>query len=227
MPNVNPKGGLPQKTSAGVGSNICDGTQSHTASTSRWKCTVAFGCPVVPDVNASRHGSSRRGLDVLERQRVASGKAVELARILHSEADDPAERRRVSRPRLELGAQPGVADCDLNARLPRDHCQLARTQERHRGHRYATRLHNRVPARHEHRVVWGAQQNARSGHDTEVLHQCVRDLVRALQQLLVCPSTKARDEGGPAAMALGHGSVQQTAGAVHALGILQAGQIKA
>ena len=32
---------------------------SHIAITSRWKCIVAFGSPVVPDVNASMQTSSR------------------------------------------------------------------------------------------------------------------------------------------------------------------------
>ena len=55
---MNASGGVPTKTSSGVGANDDGGNVSHTASTSRWKCIVPFGRPVVPDVNAIMQTSS-------------------------------------------------------------------------------------------------------------------------------------------------------------------------
>ena len=57
-PNVNASGGLPVKISSGVARSIERGQQSHAASTSRWKCIVPLGVPVVPDVNAMSAVSS-------------------------------------------------------------------------------------------------------------------------------------------------------------------------
>jgi hypothetical protein len=46
------------KTSPAAGRSTCGGQQRHIAITSWWKCIVAFGSPVVPEVNASRQVSS-------------------------------------------------------------------------------------------------------------------------------------------------------------------------
>ena len=51
-PNVKASGGLPVKMSSGVARSTDRGQQSQLAITSRWKCIVPFGWPVVPDVNA-------------------------------------------------------------------------------------------------------------------------------------------------------------------------------
>ena len=49
---------MPQNTSSAVARSTDRGNRSHIASTSRWKCIVPFGDPVVPEVNAIRATSS-------------------------------------------------------------------------------------------------------------------------------------------------------------------------
>ena len=57
-PNVNAIGGVPQTMSSFAILMTERGKQSHMAITSRWKCTVPFGLPVVPEVKAMSAGSS-------------------------------------------------------------------------------------------------------------------------------------------------------------------------
>src|SRR2546426_7535001 len=57
-PNVKASGGLPQKISSAAGMRQERGKQSHIAITSRWKCTVPLGLPVVPEVKAISATSS-------------------------------------------------------------------------------------------------------------------------------------------------------------------------
>ena len=57
-PKVKASGGVPVKTSSAVGFSTWAEKVSAIASTSRWKCMVALGRPVVPDVKASRATSS-------------------------------------------------------------------------------------------------------------------------------------------------------------------------
>ena len=51
-------GGLPMKMSSAVGRSTCGGQQAQAAITSRWKCIVPLGWPVVPEVKAIRQVSS-------------------------------------------------------------------------------------------------------------------------------------------------------------------------
>ena len=57
-PKVNASGGEPVKRSSASRCSDVRGEQSQIASTSRWKCIVPFGSPVVPDVNAISATSS-------------------------------------------------------------------------------------------------------------------------------------------------------------------------
>ncbi len=57
-PNVNASGGVPVKISVGRGWTTCLENVSAMARTSRWKCMVALGLPVVPEVVASTATSS-------------------------------------------------------------------------------------------------------------------------------------------------------------------------
>ncbi len=57
-PKVKAYGGVPANTSSVVGRSRKRENVSAFASTSRWKCMVAFGRPVVPEVNASSATSS-------------------------------------------------------------------------------------------------------------------------------------------------------------------------
>ncbi len=57
-PKVKASGGLPMKMSSGFGRSTCGGQQAQAAITSRWKCIVPLGVPVVPEVKAIRQVSS-------------------------------------------------------------------------------------------------------------------------------------------------------------------------
>ena len=57
-PKVKANGGVPVKTSSGDGWSTWRENVSQTASRSRWKCIVALGRPVVPEVKASIATSS-------------------------------------------------------------------------------------------------------------------------------------------------------------------------
>ncbi len=57
-PKVKASGGLAANRSRGTGWRTWREKVSAMARTSRWKCIVAFGLPVVPEVNASMHTSS-------------------------------------------------------------------------------------------------------------------------------------------------------------------------
>ena len=83
------------KTSSGAARSTCGGKHTQLAITSRWKCIVAFGWPVVPEVKASRQVSVGGGVDVGERRVVARHarfQAVGGAGI--AEVDDVVEPRR-------------------------------------------------------------------------------------------------------------------------------------
>ena len=58
-PKVKASGGVPQTMSLASSLSVERGKQSQIAITSRWKCIVPLGLPVVPDVNAMRQMSSR------------------------------------------------------------------------------------------------------------------------------------------------------------------------
>ena len=90
-PNVNASGGVPMNTSSAVGFSTCLENVSALASTSRWKCIVAFGRPVVPDVNASRATSSAAVSTSSNVDRPSVGQEIEVAAGL---------RRRTRRPRM-------------------------------------------------------------------------------------------------------------------------------
>ena len=57
-PKVKASGGVPQNTSSFVAPRIERGKASHIATTSRWKCIVPLGLPVVPEVKAMSAVSS-------------------------------------------------------------------------------------------------------------------------------------------------------------------------
>ena len=56
-PKVKASGGLPMNTSSGSSRSRCGGQQRQMAMMSRWKCMVALGTPVVPEVKPSRQVS--------------------------------------------------------------------------------------------------------------------------------------------------------------------------
>ena len=147
-PNVNASGGVPVNTSSGVGRSTCVENVSALASTSRWKCMVAFGRPG----RARREGQQRDvvggGLDV---GRTGATPASPGAR---DRRPRPRRRRRSgrcrgrtlrrsSRNRWSQSATSIFGDLVHRA-------ELARTQQRHRrdhdGARLAARRTSRRPA---------------------------------------------------------------------------------
>ncbi len=66
-PKVKASGGLPMNTSSGAGRSMCGGQQAQMAITSRWKCMVALGTPVVPEVKPKMQVSSAAVLTLVER----------------------------------------------------------------------------------------------------------------------------------------------------------------
>ena len=82
-PKVNASGGVPTNRSSGVGFSTCFENVSATASTSRWKCVVALGWPVVPEVKASSTTSSAAV------GTAANGWAYAAARVVRSSAASP------------------------------------------------------------------------------------------------------------------------------------------
>jgi hypothetical protein len=88
-------------------------------------------------------------------------------------------------------------------RLVDDVAQLLGAQQRHGGHRHQPGLDHRQPGqRHADRVA-AAQQHAVAGHQTEVLHQHLRDAVHTLLGLGIGQRDLRRAQHGAVGEALG------------------------
>ena len=94
---MNAIGGVPVKTSSASGLRTwCE--KVSALSTSRWKCIVALGRPVVPEVNASMETSSAAVSTFVKSGGLALGEGVEARRrcrwaVGHEgEVGDPAAR---------------------------------------------------------------------------------------------------------------------------------------
>ena len=163
-------------------------------SRSRWKCIVAFGSPVVPEVKPSSATSSRFVFTRIEPHRLAEREAVELGIVIGGavEPDHLLEEPAVLGAGDELVHQPGVAQREADLRLVDDLGELAGAQHRHRVDDDGTGLGRREPARDHGRIVGGADQNPVARLDAEVLDQRMGDAVRPVGELLV---------GAPAAVA--------------------------
>ena len=125
-PNVNANGGVPVNTSSGVGRSTWRENVSHTASTSRCRCIVAFGRPVVPDVNASRATSSH--------EVATSSKVVgfDVTRWVRSSGASPPYAIVGSAQPCSRVEEAMVDECHVERRDLVDRRQLARAQQRHR-----------------------------------------------------------------------------------------------
>ncbi len=100
-PKVKASGGVPANRSSAVGRSRWCEKVSALASTSRWKCRVALGRPVVPEVKAiSATSSAAVGTAV-------NGPAVAAQRAVRSSGPGPPYGTTVS---------PGVAACSSSAR---------------------------------------------------------------------------------------------------------------
>ena len=136
----------------------CAREVSHIAITSRWKCIVPFGRPVVPEVKAISTTSSAAVSQAVERLVVARHRGPSCLATLARTATQP---RAAGRPRRARPASRSVAQRDArSAAVGDDLLQLLRAQQRHRRHRDAARLGHGEPAGHQHRLVRRAQQHA-------------------------------------------------------------------
>src|SRR5262249_47761227 len=112
-PKVKASGGLPVNRSSGVGRRTCRENVSAIESTSRWKCIVALGRPVVPEVNANMHTSS----DDVATTSKAAGLAA--ARRGRSAGTPPAAVEKRLQPgdgrRLQVGGEAGVTQSELSS----------------------------------------------------------------------------------------------------------------
>ena len=143
---MNANGGVPVKTSSGDGCSTWRENVSQTASTSRWKCIVALGRPVVPEVNASMDTSS---LEVATSSKVVGFAADPLGQVVGS----PAVRDRRHPQRLDRVEEPVVDQRRVELRDLVDRRQLAGAQQRHRGDHDGPGLEHAEPAGGEPLVV--------------------------------------------------------------------------
>ena len=168
-PKVKASGGLPMKTSSGLGAQHvrreAQAARHHVAVEVHRRLRLAGGARG----EGEQAGVVGGGVDVGERRVVARharleavgrgrGRAAEAARCC-------ASLGSLRRGRVELAAQRGVAEGDRHLRLLDDLHQLLGAQHRHRRDGDAAGLHHREPAGHEHRLVGGAQQHAVAGHE--------------------------------------------------------------
>jgi hypothetical protein len=224
---VKASGGLPRKTSLASARSTWSGKQTQLAITSRWKCIVAFGWPVVPEVKARRQVSSAA---VSTLTNGASWRAISGSR--------PSG---VGSPKQTMRCSTGVTGSSISS-SPRSRwsqsanstwpfsticfSSLARSIGIG-GHGDAAGLHHREPAGHQHRLVGRAQQHPVAGHQAAVLHQHVGDPVGLALQLGIGPARAAgRADAGAVAAAFLHRAVEQLGGAVEPLGKAQLGQVE-
>ena len=132
---------------------------------------------------------------------------------------------------LQFVGQQAVAQRGADLRFVDDLRQLARTQQRHGGHRHQTGLERAEQTSGHHGAVAAAQQNAVTGHEAHVLRQHLGDAVAFVLQLSIGPAEVAparmevahavqRDAVAPATL---HMPVHQLHGAVELVGVIQFG----
>ena len=96
-PKVNASGGVPQKTSSAEGAGSRARRCRSIASTSRWKCTLPFGLPVVPEVKAMSATSSAAvstGVERAARRQVLERRATRTRRRRDAPSSSPAQAPR-------------------------------------------------------------------------------------------------------------------------------------
>ena len=193
-------------------------------SRSRWKCIVAFGSPVVPDVKPSSATSSRPVRTASYVHRLVERGPVELGVVVGG-AVEPDHLREV--PALlgagdELVHQPRVAQRDGDLGLVDDLRQLAGPQHRHRVHDHRAGLRRRQPARDHRRVVGRPDEHAVAGLHAVVLGERVRQAVGPVGELLVGAPPPVADQRGVVAEALLDQTIGQLDGGVEVLGVVEA-----
>ena len=193
-------------------------------SRSRWKCIVAFGSPVVPEVKPSSATSSRPVCTASKRTGLSSAMRSSSASWLAV----PSKPITFFRKRLSLAqatsssisrvSQSASAISALSTILR----ELAGAQHRHGVDHHRAGLGRGQPAGDHGRVVGRADQHAVAGLDAVVLDQRVREPVRPVGQLLVgAPAAVADQRDVVAEAALDH-AVGQLDRGVELLGIVEA-----
>ena len=222
-PKVKASGGVPVKTSSAVGRSTWRENVSAMASTSRWKCIVAFGRPVVPEVKASSATSSAAvstssNVSGLTRQRVGEAAVAAVGDDAQSDVEPPRwsstnrwshrRERRSGRSRGSVASSPArssgiVVTATAPAfSTPNQHA----TSQGLFGPRSSTRLPGTMP---------------RSSTST-----CAIWLATA-EQVAVRPRARRRRKQARAvgAESLDH-VVQQLGRAVQPVGVVQLGQVE-
>ncbi len=124
---------------------------------SRWKCIVALGLPVVPEVKPSSATSSRPCLHRIEFHRLVRGRC---GRVRHRDWSQPSKPTTRLRYWLFLAqatsssSDAGVAEGQRNFRLVDDLRQFAREQHRHGVDDDGAGLGGGEPARRPWRDCW-------------------------------------------------------------------------
>ena len=181
----------------------------------------AFGWPVVPEVNARRHTSIRRGTRIGESVGGFRSTAFEVAIAPGDDGADTASGRHI----VEFRKKAVVRKRNGRLRLPNDGRQLRRAQHRHRRDCDGARFHDSQPGGIELGTVVAAQQHPVAGNDARV-REDVRDAIRARQQFAVGDDPAVRQDRGPVAVALCDGIVQQHRRAIQPFGVAQFRQVE-
>ena len=218
-------GGVPVKTSSAVGRSTCCENVSALASTSRWKCMVAFGRPVVPEVNASSATSSAAVSTSSNRSDAGSTRSV-----MSSSASPPYATTR--RPGMlgadEVVEEPVVAQGEVDLR------DLGDGGAARRAAAAASSCTTTAPAlstpnqQATSHGLLGPRSSTRLPGTTSVLvDEEVRDLVGRREQVAVRPATRvgARRHGRSAPCSRDD-VVEQLDRAVEPVGVLHLGEVE-
>ena len=193
------------------------GKQSHIAITSRWKCIVPFGLPVVPEVKAISATSSAavgtllNAERLLQRQRCRASRA----RRRTSSGSASGKDRFGSAASSSASRRLSHSACVISALVMISVSSFARSSGMV-ADAHAARLHHREPARGHHRVVRPAQQHAVARLQAHLAHQHVGEAVRLREELRVGALAVGRAQRDAMAVAARHRLVEQLGGAVQA-----------
>jgi hypothetical protein len=187
-PKVKASGGLPMNTSSARPQHVRR-PAAQAAITSRWKCIVPLGTPVVPEVKAISAGVVGRGVDVVEARGLRGGASIEPSRPSPLKCSTCVQRRAPLRaPASEFLGQPRVAQRVADLRLVDDGraARLARSSGM-----VPTAMPPALTTANQHAAsigaVGAAQQHAVAGHQAQVVDQHAGDAVGLRLQFGIGP----------------------------------------
>ncbi len=227
-PNVNASGGLPVNRSSGEALSVERGKQAQAATTSRWKCIVPFGLPVVPDVNAMSAVSSAAVSTLAKVGGLRRGARVEPLRLAGAEQQPPSRAsgksgRAASSSSARRASQSACETCAL---VMTSVSSFARSSGI-----VPTAMPPAFITANQQAACSGLfgrpQQHAIAGDETEILDQHAGDPVRVRQEVGIGPAQSVRrHDRGPLAPAALDRAIEQRRRAVQALRILQLRQLE-